>query len=107
MAYSPSAKAFNLLTQLDRSFSFKIEKRPGQAYRLLRGLLIVVIVLTLVGNLIFILDSSTNLFSDRNDDGSNLRQHGGRQPVLPRMIERDEGEQQALNHKSAALYCFK
>lgn len=74
----------------ERGFDLRID-RAGQTYRLLRGLLLLVVIVTLVGNIIFILDAGTNIFnifSEKSDQFNEER--GGFRPLLPG-VNKDEG----------------
>ena len=73
----------------ENRFRSKIVK-PGRAYRLIRGLLVLVIFFTFVGNLIFILEASTNLLNGCLTGEEKSRARPGQHPLLPG-DEKDEG----------------
>lgn len=106
MAYSPTSisKQIKVFSSSD-GFSFKIDK-PGQTYRLLRGVLLAVIVITFVGNLIFILDAATNILStDDTDYSAGPKHRGGVRPILPGIVEiDDEGERYQSVRNNIALF---
>lgn len=71
----------------EKSISFKVEKR-GLSYRLLRVLLILVVVVTFIGNVIFILAALAEMRNHSTEDEVTVRTRGkGSQPEIPGAVE--------------------
>ena len=87
MTSNSSSNAYKVrIPGYENSFHSKIEK-PRRDYRLIRGLLVLVIFVTLVGNLIFILEASMHLLSG---DSTRDEKSRGQHPFSPG-AEKDEG----------------